>query len=140
MREKTFTEMEAADPYNISAMTSNLSLGMEPGEIRVLQNIFESDFIGGQDTTVPYAPIPSLQLLCNHIVSRDMTCPTCNTQVQNKGRHVIVSQGCQSYPFPFTKSTWPLNGEMKPNQNTSTDISEVKNWVTYHPQVNIACL
>ena len=117
LMEKTFTEMEAADPYNVSTMTSNLSLGMEPGEIRVLRDIFESNFIGGGCNP---APIPSLQSLCNHIVDRDMTCPTCNSRVRNKGRHVIISQGCESYPFPFTRSTRPLNGEIKPNQNTST--------------------
>ena len=75
--------MEAVDPYNISTMTSNLSLGMEPGEIKVLQDIFESDFIGGQDK-VENAPIPSLQSLCNHIVDRDMTCPICNSRLQNR--------------------------------------------------------
>ena len=115
-----FTEMEAAGPYNISTMTSNLSLSMEPVEIRVLQDIFKSNFIGGQDT-VQSSPILSLQLLCNHIVDRDMTCPTCNSWLQNKGRHVIISQGCESYPFPFTRSIWPLNGEIKPNQNTSNE-------------------
>ena len=105
-------------------MTYNISLDpmtyMEPGEIRVLKNIFESDFMGGQDTTVSHTPIPSLQSLCNHIVRESMTCPTRTTLVENKGRHTVVSQGCESYPFPFNKSTWPRNGGIKPNPSTST--------------------
>ena len=116
--EKTFAEMDAVDPYNISTNISNLSLGMEPGEMKVLCDIFENNFIGGQNK-VESSPIPRLQQLCNHLVDRSMTCPTCHSRLQNKGRHVIVSQGCESYPFPFSRSTWLLNGEGKLSQNNN---------------------
>ena len=50
LRRPTFAEIELADPENISAMTSNLSLDpmnyIEPGEIRGLKNIYKSDFAG----------------------------------------------------------------------------------------------
>ena len=101
--------MEAVDPYNISSNISNLSHGMEPGEVKVLRKIFESNFIEGQ-SNVEFPPIPSLQSMCDHLVDK-MTCPTCHSRLKDKGRHVIVSQGCKSYPFPYSRSTWPLNGE-----------------------------
>ena len=104
LMEKTLAEMEAVDPYNISTNISNLSLSMEPGEILVLHDIYESDFVNGQNK-VESSPIPSLQQLCDHLVDRSMTCPTCHSRLQNKGRHVIVSQGCESYPFLFSRVT-----------------------------------
>ena len=118
LRENTFADMEAVDPYNISTNISNLSLGMEPGEVKVLREIWESDFIEGQ-SNVECSPIPSLRLICDHLVDKSMTCPTCHSRLKDKGRHVIVSQGCESYPFPFSRSTWPLKCEGKPSQENN---------------------
>ena len=120
LMEKTLAEMEAMDPYNISTNISNLSIGMEPGEMRVLGDIWESDFVNAQNK-VECSPIPKLQQLCDHLVDRSMTCPTCHSWLQNKGRHVIVSHGCENYPFPFSQATWPLNGEGKPNQENNNN-------------------
>ena len=106
--------MEAVDPYNIFSNISNLSLGIEPGEVKVLCEVWESDFIEGQ-SNVECPPIPSFQSMCNHLVDKNMTCPTYHSRLKDKGRHVIVSHGCKSYPFPYSRSTWPLNGENSNN-------------------------
>ena len=109
LRERMFEEIEAVDPDNISSNISSLSLGMDPGELPVLREIWESNFIGGQsDAERP--PIPSLQSMCDHLMD-NMTCPTCHSRPKDKARHMIVSQGCESYPFPWSRDTWPLNGE-----------------------------
>ena len=59
MRERMFEEIEAVDPDNISSNISSLSLSVDPGELPVLREIWESNFIDGQsDAERP--PIPSL--------------------------------------------------------------------------------
>ena len=103
-----FKEIESTDPDNISSNISSLSLGMNPDELPVLHEIYENVFINRQGDNVR-PPIHSLQSMCDHLKLR-MECPTCHTIPKDMARHIIVSQGCQSYPFPWTKGTWPLNG------------------------------
>ena len=112
-----FKEIESTDPDNISSNISSLSLGMNPDELPVLHEIYENVFINGQGDNVR-PPIHSLQSMCDHLKVR-MECSTCHTIPKDKARQIIVSQGCQSYPFLWTRGTWPLNGEIKPIMNTS---------------------
>ena len=85
------------DPDNISFNISSLSLSLNPDKLPVLREIYENVFIDGQGDNVR-PPIHSLQSMCDHLKFR-MECPTCHTIPKDKVRHIIVSQGCQSYPF-----------------------------------------
>ena len=97
-REKLFEEIESTDPDNISSNISSLSLGINPDELPVLHEIYENVFTDGQgDNVCP--SLYSIQLMCDHFKTR-MQCPTCHTIPKDKARHSIVSEGCQSYPFP----------------------------------------
>ena len=113
LRERTFEEIEAVDPDNISSNISSLSLSMGSGELPVLRKIWESNFSDGQ-SDIERPPIHSLQSMSDHLKDK-MKCPTCHSRPKDKARHIIVSQGCQSYPFPWTKDTWPLNSENSTN-------------------------
>ena len=106
MRERMFEEIEAVDPDNISSNISSLSLSVDPGELPVLREIWESNFRDGQsDAGRP--PNTSVQSICDHLKDK----MKCHSRPKDKARHIIVSQGCESYPFPWSRDTWPLNGE-----------------------------
>ena len=113
IRAKLFEEIESTDPDNISSNISSLSLSMNPDKLPVLREVYENNFIDGQGDNVR-PPIHSLQSMCDHLKVK-MECPTCHTRLKDKARHIIVSQGCQSYPFPWTKDTWPLNSRNSTN-------------------------
>ena len=98
IREKLFEEIEGTDPDNISSNISSLSLSMNPDELPVLREIYENNFVDGQGDNVR-PPIYSFQSMCDHLKIK-MECPMCLSRLKDKARHIIVSQGCQSYPFP----------------------------------------
>ena len=125
VRGEIFREIETSDPKNIALMTSNLTLNPEnyvfpgDGEIQVLREIYQNEVHSGQDQTPSHDSISSLTSLCNKVVMDKMTCPTYRMLMQSRSRHTVVS-GCHSYPFPYTKKTWPLNGVKDTESHTST--------------------